>query len=216
MFTGLIYEVGSIERMEPQAGGAGKTLTIRAPKMVGDGLVHGESISVDGCCLTVVGQGAGTFRVEASPETLARTALGDYKSGSKVNLERALALGDRLGGHMVLGHVDGIGKIVSKKETGAFLELWIEAPASIEPWLIEKGSVAVDGISLTVNALEDARFSLMLIPETQAATTLAGKAVGAKVNLEGDLIGKYVARLLGRRGSIRGIDEAFLKENGFA
>lgn len=214
MFTGLIAEIGSIERLEPRK--AGVALTISAPKLAADGLVHGESIAVDGCCLTVVAQGPGWFQAEVSPETLARTSLGDYKSGSKVNLERALALGDRLGGHLVLGHVDGVGSLSSKRQSGDFLELWIDVPAEVEPWLIEKGSVAVDGISLTVNQLRGSGFSLMLIPETQVATTLASKAIGAKLNLEGDLIGKYVARLLERRGGPPRIDEAFLKDNGFA
>ncbi|AKU91236.1 riboflavin synthase [Vulgatibacter incomptus] len=214
MFTGLIQEVGEVERLEPRSGGT--SVAIRAPKLAAGGLDHGESIAVDGCCLTVTDQGPGWFAAEASPETLARTALGDYKRGAKVNLERALALGDRLGGHLVLGHVDGVGRIVAKHPAGAFLEVWIEAPTAMEPWLIEKGSVAVDGISLTVNALDGARFSLMLIPETQGATTLASKSVGAKVNLEGDLIGKYVARLLATRGRAGKLDEAFLKEHGFA
>ncbi len=213
MFTGLIQEVGEVASIVQRAGGA--ALTIRAPGMAGGGLVHGESIAVDGCCLSVVGQGAGSFLVEVSPETLARTSLGGYKSGTRVNLERALAMGDRLGGHLVLGHVDGVGRIASKRQAGGFLELWIEVPKEMEPWLIEKGSVAVDGISLTVNALEDPRFSLMLIPETQQATTLAAKEVGGKVNLEGDLIGKYVARLLAKRGSGGKLDESFLREHGF-
>lgn len=214
MFTGLIQEVGEVESVRP--GGGGVDLTIRAPRLAAGGLVHGESIAVDGCCLTVVGQGPGTFTAQASPETLARTSLGDYKTGSKVNLERALALGDRLGGHLVLGHVDGVGTIASRRDAGAYLELWFGVPTAMEPWLIEKGSVAVDGISLTVNALEPRRFSVMLIPETRGATALAGKAPGAKVNLEGDMIGKYVARHLELRGSGGRIDEAFLKENGFA
>ena len=213
MFTGLIQEVGEVASVRQEAGGV--SLVIRSPRLASGGLVHGESIAVDGCCLTVVAQGPGTFTAQASPETLARTSLGDYKTGSRVNLERALALGDRLGGHLVLGHVDGVGTVASRREVGGFLELWFSMPKAMEPWLIEKGSVAVDGISLTVNALESGRFSVMLIPETQAATALAGKAVGAKVNLEGDMIGKYVARHLELRRGGR-IDEAFLKDNGFA
>jgi len=213
MFTGLIQEVGEVAEVRPEAGGV--ALTIRAPRLAAGGLVHGESIAVDGCCLTVVAQGPGTFTAQASPETLARTSLGDYKTGSRVNLERALALGDRLGGHLVQGHVDGVGAVASKREVGGFLELWFSVPQGMEAWLIQKGSVAVDGISLTVNALEKGRFSVMLIPETRTATALAGKDAGAKVNLEGDMIGKYVARHLELRGRGGGIDEAFLKDNGF-
>ncbi|HWV37596.1 MAG TPA: riboflavin synthase [Vulgatibacter sp.] len=214
MFTGLIQEIGEISKLRREAGGV--ALVIRAPRLAASGLVHGESIAVDGCCLTVVDRGPETFTAQASPKTLARTSLGDYKTGSRVNMERALALGDRLGGHLVQGHVDGVGAVASRRKVGGFLELWFTIPAGMEPWLIEKGSVAVDGISLTVNALERGRFSVMLIPETRSATTLAEKEVGAKVNLEGDMIGKYVARHLDLRGRGGRIDEAFLKENGFA
>lgn len=215
MFTGLIQDVGEVERLEK---GARTRLTLRSTKLPTGKLDHGESIAVDGCCLSVVDQGPGWFAVDVSPETLARTSLGGYRQGTKVNLERALALGDRLGGHMVLGHVDGVGRIVDKSTEGDFLRLDFEVPAEVEPWLIGKGSVAIDGISLTVNTVEGRRFSVMLIPETQAATTLAHKAVGAEVNLEGDVIGKYVARLLVRGGHTGPgrIDEAFLKEHGFA
>lgn len=214
MFTGLVQDVGEVAALEK---GPRTRLTVRTSKLPAGKLAHGESIAVDGCCLSVVDQAPGQFTVEVSPETLARTSLGTWAVGTKVNLERALALGDRLGGHMVLGHVDGVGRIVRKSNAGDFLELWFEVPPSVEPWLIEKGSVAIDGISLTVNAVEGPRFSVMLIPETQVATGLAGKPVGAQVNLEGDVIGKYVARLLARGGAkgVR-IDEAFLKEHGFA
>lgn len=216
MFTGLIQDVGQVEKLQQ---GARTRLVIRSTKLPTGSLGHGESIAVDGCCLSVVDQAPGWFAVDVSPETLARTSLGSYRQGTRVNLERALALGDRLGGHMVLGHVDGVGRIVDKKTEGDFLRLDFEVPEEVEPWLIGKGSVAIDGISLTVNTVEGRRFSVMLIPETLAATALADKAIGAAVNLEGDVIGKYVARLLsrgGHQGTVGRIDEAFLKEHGFA
>lgn len=216
MFTGLIQDVGEVASLE--RGAARTRLRIRTAKLPAGRLAHGESIAVDGCCLSIVAQGPGSFTVEVSPETLARTTLGGFREGTRVNLERALALGDRLGGHLVLGHVDGVGRIVEKGREGDFLRLVFEVPPSVEPWLVEKGSVAVDGISLTVNEIRGARFSVMLIPETQVATALAAKEPGASVNLEGDVIGKYVARLLARRGGageLR-IDEAFLREHGFA
>ena len=216
MFTGLIQDVGEVLSLEK--GAARTRLTVRTAKRPAGSFAHGESIACDGCCLSVVDQAPGQFTVEVSPETLSRTSLGSWKVGTRINLERALALGDRLGGHLVLGHVDGVGRIVEKAPAGDFLTLWFEAPPAVEPWLIEKGSVAIDGISLTVNEVRGNRFSVMLIPETQASTALAGKGVGAQVNLEGDVIGKYVARLLARRGGAGGarIDEDFLKEHGFA
>jgi len=215
MFTGLVQDVGEVLALE-RVGGRTR-LTVRTGKLPAADLAHGESIACDGCCLSVVERGADRFVVEVSPETLARTSLGSWKVGTRINLERALALGDRLGGHLVLGHVDGVGRIAQRRAAGDFLELWFEAPAEVEPWLVEKGSVAVDGVSLTVNAIRSNRFSVMLIPETRRATALGDKGVGAPVNLEGDVIGKYVARLLARRGGAGGgVDEAFLKENGFA
>lgn len=215
MFTGLIQDIGEVLALERRGGRT--RLTVATKKLPAGQLVHGESIACDGCCLSVVDQAPGQFTVEVSPETLARTSLGDWKVGSRIHLERALALGDRLGGHMVLGHVDGVGKVVETRRQGDFLEMWIQVPPEVEPWLVEKGSVAMDGVSLTINEIRGDRFAVMLIPETLQATTLGSKDIGAAVNLEGDIIGKYVARLLakGGQGGAR-IDEAFLKEHGFA
>jgi len=194
MFTGLVEDVGRIEALERK--GEGLWARIQPSRIDPRSLSHGESVAVDGCCLTVVETGAEGFAVEISPETLARTTMGGLGVGSRVNLERALALGDRLGGHLVLGHVDAVGTIESRVQRGDFVEVWFRVPPFLERWLVEKGSVAVDGVSLTVNRLEEGRFSVMLIPETLASTTLGEKAQGAAVNLEGDVIGKYVERLL--------------------
>lgn len=202
MFTGLIQDVGGVAAVE--ARGEGLSLTIRTEKMDAKALSHGESVAVDGCCLTVVEKGEGWFRVEVSPETLAATTLSGAAVGRRVNLERALALGDRLGGHLVLGHVDGVGAIRSRQRIGDFEEVWFTLPPEMEPWLVEKGSITVDGVSLTVNRLKEQGFSVMLIPETLAATGLGDKEQGENVNLEGDVIGKYVARLL----------RPFVKEQG--
>ena len=180
MFTGLVQDVGTVERVLP---GPMTTLWIRTALGAGE-FALGESIAVSGACLTVVERTADQFRVDAAPETLRRTTLGELRSGSRVNLERALRLSDRLGGHLVLGHVDG-GSVVL--EVGLIPEL--------APLFIEKGSVTLDGVSLTVNTVSEDRFGVQLIPETQARTTLADRAVGERYNVEADVIGKYVARL---------------------
>lgn len=194
MFTGLVQDRGRVEAIT--ALEKGFALRIVPSRIDVGELLHGESVAVDGCCLTVVGAGDGGFVVEVSPETLDKTSLVDLQVGASVNLERALALGDRLGGHMVLGHVDGVGAIASRARVGEFEELWFEVPRQLLRWLVPKGSVTVDGVSLTVNELGKDRFSVMLIPETLRATGLGTKVVGAKVNLEGDVVGKYVDRLL--------------------
>lgn len=194
MFTGLIQDMGRVVALEPR--GKGCFARIRPGRIEVGGLAQGESIAVDGCCLTVIERSEEGFGVEISPETLERTTLGALREGDAVNLERALAVGDRLGGHLVLGHVDGVGRIEERSPLGDFVELCFSTPSSLDRWLVEKGSVAVDGVSLTVNRLEKGRFSVMLIPETLAATTLGKKEVGEGVNLEGDVIGKYVERLV--------------------
>ena len=197
MFTGLIQDVGAVTRL--QQGGM-LDVWIRT-SLGAAGFARGESIAVDGACLTVVEARGDEFLVQASGETLRRTTLGRLAAGSPVNLERAMRLGDRLGGHLVLGHVDAVGEVLSRAGEGDALVLGFSLPPPLSPFFIEKGSVTVDGVSLTVNDLYQDRFTVALIPETQARTTLGKKAAGDRVNLEADLIGKYVARLHGLRQS---------------
>jgi riboflavin synthase len=209
MFTGLIQDVGVVREVR-----RGEPLRL-AIETSFDALVLGESIAIDGTCLTVVAKSGKQFSAEATGETLAKTALSDVGSGTKVNLERAVALGDRLGGHLVLGHVDGAGRVCGVSPQGGGRWLEVEAPPSVVPFLLEKGSIAVDGVSLTINAVEGSRFQVMLIPETLARTTLGALVIGSRVNLEGDIIGKYVARLLGVEGRL-GVSRTMLERAGFA
>ncbi len=207
MFTGLIQDLGTVERI---SGGSMTEVWINSGFPAD--LVLGESIACDGCCLTVVESKGSTFRLQASPETLRHTTLGSWHPGTPVNLERALKVGDRMGGHWVQGHVDAVGEILeSRAEAGSWL-MAVSLPPKLAPVFIDKGSVAIDGISLTVNRVEDSRFWVALIPETVQRTSLKAKGMGGKVNLEGDLIGKYVARLHGLR---TGLTEAQLRDAGF-
>ena len=172
-------------------------LVVRPTHMDVDTLAMGESVAHDGVCLTVTERGNGQFTVLAGAETLRCTTLGGVRVGSKLNLERALRMGDRLGGHMVSGHVDSVGDIAHRRDRGANLEISVRTPPDALRYVVEKGSIAIDGISLTVNSVDATSFSIALIPHTVVETTLARKSVGAKVNLEVDMIGKYVERLLG-------------------
>jgi len=208
MFTGLIQQLGTVRRAEAKAM---TRLTIECGFDPKDYQL-GESIACDGCCLTVVEHAGNTFTVEASPETLRRTTLGSWKPGTQVNLEKAMRLGDRLGGHMVQGHVDDVAQVLEARADGGSWVLTVSLPKKLAPCFVEKGSVTVDGVSLTVNELRDDRFLLALIPETTQRTTLKSKGVGEKVNLEADLFGKYVARLHGLR---QGLTEQQLKDAGF-
>ena len=200
MFTGLIEEVGRLGALTPLPGHAAR-LRIEAPGMAA-GLRRGESVAVDGACLTVEDTDAGGFGAFASDETLARTTLGAAAPGRAVNLERALRLGDRLGGHLVAGHVDATGRFLALEGRGGS-EGWllrVAAPKAILEVSVPKGSIAVDGISLTlVDVLADS-FTVAVIPETYQATALRFRQAGESVNLESDLIGKYVARALGAYG----------------
>ena len=195
MFTGIIETTGTVEALEH-----GTRLAVTTTLEV-ETLPLGASIAVDGVCLTVVERGPGRFAADLGPETLARTTLGALRAGDRVHLERPLRLQDRLGGHLVAGHVDGVGAIVARRPAGDALELDISAPAEVAATLVPKGSVTVDGASLTVNAVADdgeagSRFSVTLIPHTLAVTKLGGKPVGAAVNLEGDLLAKHIDRLV--------------------
>lgn len=193
MFTGLVEELG---RVKAARGGAGGLQLVIGARMAGQARV-GESISVNGVCLTVTGRGDGFFTAEVMPETVRRTTLGSLRAGDPVNLERSLQVGGRLGGHLVTGHIDGVGTVTSREREGSSVVLVIRGPEEVHRYLVPKGSVAVDGVSLTVAALTGDGFLVSLIPHTAGVTTLGGKSPGDRVNLEADLIGKYVERLLG-------------------
>jgi riboflavin synthase len=193
MFTGLVSDIGTVERLAPRQGGA--RLTLRPAALAVDALALGESIACSGACLTVVERGGGLVTFDAVPETLARTTLGGWRAGTRVNLERALALGERLGGHLVQGHVDAVGEVLARAVEGQGARLTVSLPAAIAPLVAEKGSIAVDGVSLTVATAGRDRFEVALIPETLARTTLGEAGPGTKVNLEADVLARHVARL---------------------
>ncbi|MCB9507128.1 MAG: riboflavin synthase [Myxococcales bacterium] len=195
MFTGLIEDIGTIRARTPR--GADVTLEISTQAIDVSTLALGESVAVNGVCLTVTSAAGGGFSADASVETLASSALGRLRVGDRVHLERALRLGDRLGGHIVQGHVDGTGRLARRSPAGRAWDLWIEAPAALLAELIPKGSVAVDGVSLTVNEVDGREFRLTIIPHTEDKTLLLTLPVGAAVNLETDVIGKYVRRAVG-------------------
>lgn len=207
MFTGLVEVLGRVQHVA--AEGAGRHLVITAPALAPELLV-GESVAVNGACLTVVEQDATTCRFQVGPETLRRTNLGELVPGDGVNLERSLRLGDRLGGHLVQGHVDGLGQIAERMRQGDWELVWIGCAAELTAQMVSKGSVAVDGVSLTLVDVTAERFSVALIPHTLAQTTLGFKPVGAWVNLETDLLAKYVWKCL--RGG--GVTEATLRQAG--
>ncbi len=224
MFTGLIEEVGVVRRLERL--GQGGRLSIAA-RTVLEGTRVGDSVAVSGACLTVVALDADGFVVDCMPETLTHTTLGEARPGTLVNLERALALGDRLGGHLVLGHVDGVAQIVEVRRAGIAWEVDISLPAALVGYVAPKGSVAVDGISLTVISVGQEAFTVGIIPHTVQATALRSMRVGQKVNLEADVIARYVRQsllsLAGQSpsppastvGSPSGLTEEFLREQGF-
>jgi len=215
MFTGLIEDLGTVRELRQGSAGARLTVTTAIPM---DELERGESIAVNGICLTVTTFGGGSFTADVSPETLGRSTLGALFPGRRVNLERALRLGDRLGGHWVSGHVDAVGTLEQARPDGNAWRLVFRLPAEVNRYVVEKGSVAIDGISLTVNSVGDETFSVAIIPHTLALTTLKEAKVGARVNIETDILGKYVERLLGRspRGESRAhVDLEFLAKHGF-
>jgi len=212
MFTGLVEGVGNITEMRRVAEGL--RLAVAPPFPVAE-LTLGESVAVSGACLTVVAVQGRAFQVDVSPETLARSTLSLKKGGDRVNLERALRLGDRLGGHLVTGHVDGLGVLRERQEGPEHLVLTFELPTALAPLVIEKGSIAVDGVSLTVNAVKGPTFKVNIIPFTVKDTTLAALKVGEQVNLETDIIGKYVARLLSPHLAKTGVTEELLARHGF-
>jgi len=193
MFTGIIEAVGSVAAILPQ--GTGRRVHVHAPALDFADVRVGDSIAVSGVCLTVAERASGGFWADVSRETLEHTTLAGWTRGARVNLEKAVALGARLGGHLVSGHVDGVGSLVECRADGAAQRLRIEAPAELARYIARKGSICVDGISLTVNAVDGAIFELTIIPHTLQATTLGGCVVGQGVNLEVDLIARYLERL---------------------
>ena len=194
MFTGLVQTQGAVSKVEDDGAG-GRRLTIREPG-IAPLLALGESIAVDGACLTVVSSNAAEFQFQAGPETIAKTTLGHIASGTRVNLERALRVGDPIGGHFVTGHVDTIGHIASRIHSGEWETVRFSFDASFDDLLVHKGSIAVDGVSLTLIDVQRGTFSVMLIPHTIEHTTLGAKVPGDAVNLEFDLLAKHVRKLI--------------------
>lgn len=217
MFTGIIEAVGEIAAMEPRGGDL--RLRVRSGKLPLEGVQPGDSIATSGVCLTVIDLPGDGYWADVSGETLACTSLGQLKPGAKVNLERALTPDTRLGGHLVSGHVDGVGEVRSRRDDARSVRFAIAAPAELAKYIAAKGSICVDGVSLTVNAVDGNVFELNIVPHTLAETTLGEFQPGRRVNLEVDIIARYLERLLlGERAAQPGqggIDMAFLAEHGF-
>jgi riboflavin synthase len=212
MFTGIIEEMGTVKALRREAGAARLALSAAG---VLDGTAPGDSICVNGVCLTVVEMGRNEFSADVAVETLRVTNLGELKAGARVNLERALQLSARIGGHLVSGHVDAVGRLREKRDEGNGWRIFFDAPETVLRYVIKKGSIAIDGISLTVADVDRAGFSIAMIPHTAKLTTLGFKTAGDSVNLEADIIGKYVERLLpGKEAGSVSLD--LLRKNGFA
>jgi riboflavin synthase len=213
MFTGIIEELGVVESVEARSDGA--RLRLRCKTVIEDASI-GASIAVNGVCLTATGLLPNGFAADAAAETLRRSTLGALKKGDQVNLERPLAAGGRLGGHIVQGHVDGVGEIVGIEQLrGGDWWLKVRAPEALTRYTAEKGSIAIDGISLTVAALEGGVVSVSVIPHTYASTVLRERRPGDRVNIECDILAKYVERLLGGRAGSGGLTEDKLREWGY-
>ena len=204
MFTGIIEEIGHVKSLH--RGAKSFTLEVEAD-VVMQGTQVGDSIATNGVCLTVTSLTGHGFTADVMPETVQRTALGELKAGSPVNLERALSLQTRLGGHIVSGHIDGTGRIADRRQDDNALWLTVECDSRLLRYIIEKGSITIQGVSLTVARVDSKSFAVSLIPHTQAATTLHAARVGDLVNLENDIIAKYVEKLLGKAPSEEGLLE---------
>jgi riboflavin synthase len=213
MFTGIIEDKCKVVRVEHR--GQGKRLALELPIHLTE-VQLGDSININGVCLTVDEKRGQIIVLDLSQETLQKTILGELKEGDQVNFERALKLSDRLGGHIVTGHIDGIGMITEKRKEGDFLHLKIRIPKVLLKYVVQKGSIAIDGISLTVNECENEEVKMTLIPFTLEKTTLMSKKAGDRVNVEADIIGKYVEKMLDRGdGKFKDMGLSFLKEHGF-
>lgn len=217
MFTGLVEDLGRITEVSPLPRGSGQRIGIAAP-LLSDPMPLGASLAVDGVCLTVVASAPGQVAVEVGPETRDRTTLGELSPSRVVHLERALKVSDRLGGHIVTGHVDGIGHIEKSVPRGDSWDVTVTTPVVLLRYIVEKGAICIDGISLTVNVVSPRGFSVSLVPHTQAHTHLAKKAVASAVNLEVDIIAKHVEKLIAayRVAQPEGLSLDKLKEFGFA
>jgi riboflavin synthase len=202
MFTGIVEELGEVVALTDD-GGDSAVVAVRGPVVTSDAR-HGDSISVNGVCLTVIDNTDGVFTADVMGETLKRSSLGALRPGSPVNLERAATLGTRLGGHLVQGHVDGVGRILAREPAEQWEVLRFSLPAELARYVVEKGSITVDGVSLTVMEVTDDAFAVGLIPTTLKLTVLGHKQVGDPVNLEVDVVAKYVERLLGASGRATG------------
>lgn len=211
MFTGIIEEVGHVKSL--RRGAKSFTLEVDA-SLVMEGTQVGDSIATNGVCLTVTSLTGHGFTADVMPETVQRTALGELTAGSPVNLERALSLQTRLGGHIVSGHIDGTGRISDRRQDDTALWLTVECDSRLLRYIIEKGSITIQGVSLTVARVDERSFAVSLIPHTQAATTLHNARIGDRVNLENDIIAKYVEKLLGQSSADSSIMTK-LRENGF-
>ncbi|MCE5231931.1 MAG: riboflavin synthase [Mizugakiibacter sp.] len=213
MFTGIVQAVGRVARLEARGGDV--RLGVEAPALDFADVRLGDSIAVSGVCLTVVELDGTRFAADVSNETLALTTLGKLKPGDPVNLEKALRLADRLGGHLVSGHVDGVGTVIEVRPDARSQRWTFEAPAALARYVATKGSICIDGVSLTVNAVEGRRFGVNLIPHTVEHTAFRARRPGDAVNLEVDLVARYVERLLGASDAPK-LDETFLRRHGFA
>lgn len=215
MFTGLVEEIGTVQSI---LNGAKSASIIIKAKRILENIKLGDSIATNGVCLTVTAFMASSFQVDVMAETMRKTNLNNLTPGSKVNLERALRLGDRLGGHLVSGHIDGVGIIKDFRREDNAIWVSVAAPSNILKYVIYKGSIAIDGISLTVAYVDNEIFKVSVIPHTKEVTTLLTKSIGEEVNLEGDMIGKYIERFLSFKeepSSKLGVDMEFLSSHGF-
>ena len=212
MFTGLIRAIGTVSKVMPSSGG--KTFTMEAPEVIAD-LRIGDSVAVNGACITVTDILSNGFRFTAAPETMTKTTLEKWKPGTKINLERPLKVGDSLDGHWVLGHVDGTVKITGRKPAGDSILLTVELPNELLPQVVPRGSVALDGVSLTIARLEGKHATVSLVPHTLENTNLGDKKVGDSLNIETDILGKHVIQYLKSQGKNPKITLDFLKDQGY-
>jgi riboflavin synthase len=211
MFSGIVHGLGRILESVPRGGD--RRLTIGTAGVALDTLAPGDSVAVNGVCLTAIDPSADRFAADVSAETLARTTVGAFRPGDRVNLEPSLRLGQTIDGHLVYGHVDGVGRVVGLAEAARSVELTIEVPEELRRYLAVKGSVTVDGVSLTVNAVEANRFTVNIIPHTREITVISGYLRGTPVNIEADMIARYLERLL--TAGTEGLSREMLKRHGF-